>query len=76
MSLEENFKLNANENGMELRGGKTDGIHLLKPPLLQKYQERFKNFQIEFSNACGYIEDRDPAMLQLNLRDAMTYEVA
>ena len=54
----------------------TDGIHLLKPAIAAKYQERFKTFRWEFSKcACGYIEDRD-LNAALNLRDAMTYEVA
>ena len=41
----------------------TDGIHLLK------LSDRI------FKCACGYIEDRD-FNAALNLRDAMTYEVA
>ena len=75
MNLRQSFKLNAEENGIELRivdrwfpSSKT--CHCCK-----NIKKDLKLSDRLFRCDCGYIEDRD-FNAALNLRDATTYEVA
>ncbi len=70
------IKLQAKCNEMEWNFvWQTDGIHLQTCHCCKNIRKDLKLSDRIFKCACGYIEERD-FNAALNLRDAMTYEVA